>query len=51
MSTEIKSITVLSYDLLFKNDNFATFTFVVKDMFNLHSKTFKDLPTSLSNCY
>ena len=47
MSTEMKSITVLSYDLLSKNDNFATSTFVVKDMFNLHSKTSKDLPTLL----
>ena len=26
------------YDFLFKNENFATFTFVVKDMFNLRSK-------------
>ena len=26
----------------FKNENFATFTFVVEDMFNLQSKTSKD---------
>ena len=35
----LKSITVLLYDFLFKNENFATFTFVVKDIFNLQSKT------------
>ena len=31
--------------------NVATFTFVVKDMFNLQSKTSKDFLTSFSNCY
>ena len=49
MSTELKSITVLLYDFIFKNENFATFTFVVKDMFSLLSKTSKDFLTSLSN--
>ena len=52
---KLKSITVLLYDLLFKNyfknENFATFTFVVKDMFNLLSKTSKDFLTSFSNYY
>ena len=40
-------------DFSFKNENFATFTFVVKDMFNLQSKTSKpkDFITSFSNCY
>ena len=33
----------------FKNKNFATFTFVVRDMFNLLSKTSKDFLTSFSN--
>ena len=44
---------VLLYDFSFKNENFATFTFVVKDMFNLQSKTSKpnDFLTSVSNCY
>ena len=51
MSTELKSITVLLYDFIFKNENFATFTFVVKDMFNLLSKTSKDFLTSLSNFF
>ena len=37
---KLKSITVLLYAFSFKNNNFATFiTFVVKDMFNLQSKT------------
>ena len=45
----LKSITVLLYDFSFKNVNFATFTFVVKDMFNLKSKTSKDFLTSFSN--
>ena len=46
-------MTVLLYDFSFKNENFATFTFVVKDMFNLQSKTSKpkDFLTSVSNCY
>ena len=35
----------------FKNENFATFTLVVKDMFDLLSKTSKDFLTSLSNFY
>ena len=45
---KFKSITVLLYDFSFKNENFATFTFVVKDMFNLQSK---ECLTSFSNCY
>ena len=49
MSTSLKSITVLLYDFSFKNGNFATFTFVVKDMFNLKSKSSKDFLTSFSN--
>ena len=48
---ELKSITVLLYDFSFKHENVATFTFVVKDMFNLQSKTSKDFLTSFSNCY
>ena len=48
---KLKSITVLLYDFLFKLENFATFTYVVKDMFNLQSKTSKDFLTSFSNCY
>ena len=51
MSTSLKSITVLLYDFLFKNENFATFFFVVKDMFNLQSNTSKDFLTSFINCY
>ena len=35
----------------FKNENFATFTFVVEDMFNLLFKTSKDFLTSLSNFF
>ena len=35
----------------FKNENFATFIFVVKDIFNLQSKTSKDFLTSFSNWY
>ena len=35
----------------FKNDHFATFTFVVKDMSNILSKTTKDFLTSFSNFY
>ena len=50
MSTELKSITVLLYDFSF-NENFATFTFDVKDMDNLQSKTSKDFLTSFSNYY
>ena len=46
MSTEIEV-----YDFSFKNENFATFTFVVKDMLNLPSKTSKDFLTSFSNFY
>ena len=48
---KLKSIAVLLYDFSFKNENFATFTFVGKDMFNLHSKTSKIFLTSFSNCY
>ena len=48
---KLKSITVLLYYFSFKNENFATFTFVVKGMFNLHSKTSKDILTNFSNCY
>ena len=51
MSTEIEETTVLLYDFSFKYENFATFTFVVKDMFNLQSKTSWDFLTSFSNCY
>ena len=51
MSTKLKSITVLLYDFSFKNENFATVTFVVKDMFNLLSKLSKDFLTSFSNFY
>ena len=36
---KLKSITVLLYDFSFKNEIFAIFTFVVKDMFNLLLKT------------
>ena len=35
----------------FKNENFATYTFVVKDMFNLLSKKSKDFLASFSNFY
>ena len=45
MSTEIE------VNKSFKNEHFATFTFVVKDMFNLHSKTSKHFLTSFSKCY
>ena len=50
---KLKSITVLLYDFSFKNETFTTFTFVVKDIFNLQSKTSKpkDFLTSFSNCY
>ena len=48
---KLKSITVLLYDFSFKNENFATFIFVVKVMFNFHSKTSKDFLTSFSNFY
>ena len=44
-------MTVLLYDFSFKNEYFATFTFVVKGMFNIQSKTSKDFLTSFSNCY
>ena len=46
--TEIEVNNCLLYDFSFKNENFATFTFVVKDMFNLQTK---DILTSFSNCY
>ena len=45
----MKSIAVLLYDFSFKNVDFATFTLVVKDMFNLKSKTSKDFLTNFSN--
>ena len=48
---KLKSITVLLYDFSLKNENFATFTFVVKDIFNLLSKTSKDFLTSFSIFY
>ena len=48
---KLKSKTVLLYDFSFKNENFASFTLVVKDMYNLQSKTSKDFLTSFSNCY
>ena len=52
MSTEIEvNNCFVIYDFSFKNENFATFTFVVKDMFNFQSKTSKDFLNSLSNCY
>ena len=35
MSTEIEDNNCFVDDFLFKNENFATFTFVVKYMFNL----------------
>ena len=35
----------------FKNKKFATFPFVVKDMFNILFKTTKDFLTSFSNFY
>ena len=48
---KLQSIAVLLYDFLFKKIIFATVTFVVKDMFNLQSKTSKDFLTSFGNCY
>ena len=52
MSTEIEvSNCFVIYYFSFKTENFATFTFVVIDMFNLQSKTSKVFLTSLSNCY
>ena len=41
MSDSLKSITVLFYDFSFKNENFASFTFVVKNKFNLQSKNLR----------
>ena len=45
MSIEIEVNNCLLYDFSFKNENFATFTFVVKDMFNLlrHLRTFSQV--------
>ena len=42
---KLKSTTVLLYDFSFKSANFATFTFVVKDMFSLlrHLRTFSQV--------
>ena len=51
MSTEIEVNNCLLYYSSFKNENFATFTFVVKDMFNLLSKTSQDFLTRFSNFY
>ena len=51
MTTEIEVNNCFFYDFSFKNENFATFTFVVKDMLNLQSKTSKDFRTRFSNCY
>ena len=51
MSTEIEVNNCLLYDFSLKNDNFATFTFVAKDMFNLQSKKTKDFLASFSNYY
>ena len=52
MSTEIEvNNCFVIYDVSFKIENFAAFTFVVIDMFNLKSKTSKVFFTSLSNCY
>ena len=51
MSTEIEVNNCFLYEFSFTNENFATFTFVVKDMFNLQSKTSKDFLTSFSNFY
>ena len=45
---KLKSKTVLLYDFSLKNENFATFTFVVQDMFKLQSK---NVLTSLRKCY
>ena len=41
MSTEIEVNKCYCYKISFKNENFATFTFVVEDMFNLQTKTSK----------
>ena len=43
MSTEIKVNNCFVFT--FKSENFATFTFVVTDTFNLQSKTSKDFLT------
>ena len=51
MSTEIEVNNSFVMWLSLKNENFATFTFVVIDMFNHLSKTSKDFPTSFSNFY
>ena len=51
MSTEIEVNNCFVIWFSFKNENFATFTFVVKDMFSLQSKTSKDFLKSFSNCY
>ena len=40
---KLKSIAVLLYDFSFKNENFATFTFVVKDMFIFNLRTFSQV--------
>ena len=49
MSTEIEANNwfVMTFNLRMKT--FATFTFVVKDIFNLQSKTSTDFLTSFSN--
>ena len=50
MSTEIEVNNCFAVSL-FINGNFATFTLVVKDMFNLQSKTSEVFLTNFSNCY
>ena len=51
MSTEIEVNNCFVILTSFKNENYATFTFVVKDMFNLLSKISKDFLTGFSNFY
>ena len=51
MSIEIEVNNCFLYDFLIKNENLATFTFVVKDMLNLQSKTSKAFLKSFSNFY
>ena len=49
MSTEIEVNNC--FVICYKNENLATFTFVVKDMLSLLSKTSKDFLTSFSTFY
>ena len=51
MSTEIDVNNCFVYGFSFENENFATFTFVVKGVFKLLSKTSKDFLTNFSNFY